>query len=465
MNRIAKSIINCLLIIVFIGILLYSKGYRIDAESAANIYTEMVYMNHPELIEHKKIDNLEIFLFQQDDVLACSVVKNSYPFIYKSLNTITAINESYSPYSWFVDQSNFDEEEIKSTNNECINTYELFYNLDYINLNKIGNALVPQMYSFGNDEKIYQIPDFHFEAIYYPITSDETKSISDYTNLYVDHNQLLYFEDFDHTVISGIYIDNNANVFLTRYDDNHESYIVTLSINMDYLNKDTTSVKEVYDKKTELIDKLKTYFIDNQNLDYYYQLKNETLIKIVKEVALELSFDINIIDVSIMIENTNVQHTNELIPSTIEEYATTFQYNFVESELSSDELMDLTYRDVFDLFDELYRLIIKTTDGKYFQLFVSDVVNIGDDIKVGDAYFKFGLSLINVDDFNKAMETTNIHKRITYIINEDYELIDNQEDALKITDKMESDIAEYLGINKYSVHISVVTPINHIIEN
>lgn len=467
MNRMIKLVINITVIIVLSIVLLYSNGYRFNSFSAAHIYTDIVYMDHPTLVNQNKIDQFDIYLFEEKNMFACSLVENTFPFIYKSKSTYTDAYENLTFYSWSLDRTDFSDVEIDQSNSQCVNMVDLYYNNNLKDLNKIGNALTLSRVAFQFDTQLYQVVNqVTVEDKYFFLKPDDSKTIAEYLNLYVDHNQLLHFTNYDSASISSTSLDKTLWIPLTRYDVNKTATTISLTIDLDYLDIDTLTVKEAYEKKDNLQEKLNNYFIDFQDLHFYEQLSKEELIDIVKKLANEIQLNIDVDNVDISIENTNTAEANNayIVPTNIEEYAKEYQYHFVETEMSYHEIKELNYREVFDMYDELYRLIIKTSDGKYLQIFVSDFVNLGNEINIEDAYFKFSLSLVNVEDFNKAMETPNLLAIVSNIINDNYKMINTREEANELTNLMEAKIAEYLGINSYSVQISVVTPINRLLD-
>ncbi len=451
MKRFYKLIINILVIFTLITLVLYSKGYRLSAESASKIFVEKNFLNSSTLIDKVMIDNYGIFLYQQENVRACSVVEKKF-YLWKE-NTYNVNEANFGNFTYDIEQ--YQGEDLDYMDDQCLSAYDIYYNTDLKDKMKIKNIVEAYDNPFINSPIVYQLIN-RVELGKYQNEDefDENLTLKEYqTNIY-KKNMVTVDENFGLSYGTA-YLDNSIYLQVVLKDVN---LMISISYTFDYANMDQVSVKEAYTFKDQLTQKLSDYFISQNDKAFFESLEDKEMYGIFNEFNRSVGLAVTNIQYNIWFQEGDYENSSEMIVvDTKEKYAEYSGLLLVESDLDFNQIMESNYSDLMDLYG-FVDLLIESSDKQLIQIRRNDFVKLIEDIEVDEkAYLTVGIFAYYASDFETLLNTPDLLTEIKRVANEVYEPVDMIEDVRAMQEKLNFALADHFGINRNRMRVIITT--------
>lgn len=451
MNRLCKLIINIHVIFALLAIVLYSKGYRLSAESASMIYVEKSFLNAPSLIDQVMVDKYGIFLYQQDNTRACSVVENRF-FLWRE-NTYNQNEANFGNFTYNLEQYHGDD--LEYMDYQCLSAYDIYYNTDLKDLMKIGNIVEAYDDPFIEiPEVVYQVPHYLDNSVFIDLEDyDLNLSLSKLSEQIKNTKNVLIYEDG--ASASSRNIDNVMFINQSRADIN---LMFGVNYEFDYLNMETTIAFDAYKKRDEVNKKIDEYFLNINDINYFETIDELELIRIFYMYSEEANLEVTNVKASINLyrEIEDKQEFDSLYKFTNEEYAEYHNLLIVPSDLSYEEISKQTYAYFMDTYGYTDLLII-SKDNLLIQLGMMDFVEIVGDIEIENSIISVGINPYYASDFETLLNTPDLKTEIKRIVKESYYSFETMDQARDLMEKINFTLADYFGIQRNRLKIRLIT--------
>ena len=449
MKRSTKFLINITLIMVMAGIILHWNQYRWTERSAAKIYAESIYLDDPVIELLKRTYDYEIYSIKQDQILACSVVKREFRFLWKPIGFgdvwVNLADPSINEIQ-FLDQ--------------CKSAYDDFYNIDFMEDQLLINHLEKVVLN-DDGSFIYRIKD-DFQNQFY----NQLGRMEDHLELnfkeFIDRYQNSYFYSYNSFEGLGTvtqFFENKLSVYydVSRYDQTGEKFQVSFYIEYVLNHPENYTVKEVLNLQID--DRLRTYLEDV--FSSYETLES---LDSVNEIFIRNKIDQWIkneaLDIQIKsmhkIEATKVAE-NSLFADDLDFYTqiNSLENKRIDLDYSLTSLYHMKINEVFKPYEET-ELLFHTSDGNYVHLNKFDKFPLGEVIKINGTQIQIYLKLSDEDTFNQLLSRVYLQKLLQLIVEDSVGEVKTEDDLSKSSIAIIKALSENFGISQSSISISMI---------